>query len=304
MTDIPPTTTTTAATSSLPVAEDYTELHENENENENNKQQSVSPTGPSHIPSPLSSSPKPLRKSHAQINKHKKILIVFASTSKYQWLIGFLVVVPLFAILMAIILFDVKSQEEYKNSSTVWVLGWCFILIMVLYMAILPRQVDVRSNGTVAIKTCLLTFHIDDIARAYRGCNIDSNYDSLLRPRVRFATSFDRDGAVVIRRHHGKWDVVVTPQDPEGFVHAVEDMVRQKEDESHDNFVVVGIGQQKQQRKPNLSSTSTPQPVWWNGIEWNRIESMNRSNNTIGWALIWSDHSFIKSTNCLIFIIS
>jgi len=78
---------------------------------------------------------------------------------------------------------------------------------------------------------------------------------------VRFATSFDRDGAVVIRRHHGKWDVVVTPQDPEGFVHAVEDMVRQKEDESHDNFVVVGIGQQKQQRKPNLSSTSTPQPV-------------------------------------------
>eukprot|EP00535_Pseudo-nitzschia_heimii_P005500 CAMPEP_0197186332 /NCGR_PEP_ID=MMETSP1423-20130617/13727_1 /TAXON_ID=476441 /ORGANISM="Pseudo-nitzschia heimii, Strain UNC1101" /LENGTH=128 /DNA_ID=CAMNT_0042637609 /DNA_START=468 /DNA_END=854 /DNA_ORIENTATION=- len=128
---------------------------------------------------------------------------------------------------------------------------------MVLYMAVLPRQVDVRSNGTVAIKTCLMTFFIDDIARAYQGCNVESKYNSLLRPRVRLATSLDRDGAVVIRRHHGKWDVVVTPEDPIGFIHAVEKMVRQKEDGSDSK--IVAIGQHK--RKPNLGSAISAQSV-------------------------------------------
>lgn len=240
-------------TSPLPMTEDYTEMHD-DNVN-NNTQQRVSPTSPA--PTQPSSSPRSLKKSYSQSGRNKKKLIVFASASKYQWLIGLIVVAPLIAILMSIMMFDVQSQEEYKNSSTIWVLGWCFIFIMVLYMAVLPRQIDVRSNGTVGIKTCLLTFFIDDIARAYRGCNIESNFDNVLRPRQMLATSLDRDGAVVIRRHHGKWDVVVTPADPEGFVHAVEEMVRQKEDESDKHFVAVG----QHKRKPNLASTTSAEPV-------------------------------------------
>jgi len=239
-------------TSSLPIVEDYTQLHDDNNKT----QQGVSPKSPAPVQKPTNSSPKNLRKSFSLINRNKK-LIVFASASKYQWLIGFIVVAPLIAIMFSIILFDVKSQEEYKNSTSIWVLGWCFIFVMVLYMAVLPRQVDVRSNGNVAIKTCLLTFHIDDVARAYRGCNIESQYDSYLRPRVTFVTTLDRDGAVVIRRNHGKWDVVVTPQDPEGFVHALEEMIRRKEDESDANF----SGVRTHPMKPNLSSTVSSQPV-------------------------------------------
>lgn len=236
MSDLP---TTGMTTSSLPEAKDYTALHENSNNSSsNNNQVSSSP----------SRSPRGLKKSFSKTKQNKK-LIVFVSSSKYQWLIGFLVVAPLFAILVSIIMFDVKSQEAYKNSSRIWILGWLFILIMIVYMAVLPRQVDVRSNGTVAIKTCLLTFHIDDIARAYRGCNIESNYDSFLRPRVRFASSLDRDAAVVIRRNHGKWDVVVTPQHPEEFVHAIEGLLRQKENEKDENLV------------STEGSTSSMQPV-------------------------------------------
>jgi len=239
-------------TSSLPVVEDYTQLHENDDNN--NTQQSVSPTSPAPVPTPPSLSPRNPKKLYSQSSRNKR-LIVFASASKYQWLIGLIAVAPLIAILMSIIFFDVQSQEEYKNSLTIWILGWCFIFIMVLYMAVLPRQVDVRSNGTVAIKTCLLTFFIDDIARAYRGCNIESTCDSLVRPRLLLATSLD--SAVVIRRHHGKCDVIVTPEDPEGFVHAVEEMVRKKEDKSDNNFVAVG----QHERKPNLASTASEQPV-------------------------------------------
>jgi len=258
MTDVP-TQAATTTTSSLPMTEDYADMHDNNGNN--NTQQSVSPTSPAPTQLPRSSS-RSLKKSSSQLSsrsRNKKKLIVFASASKYQWLIGLIVITPLIVILMAIVLFDVQSQEEYKNSSTIWVLGWIFILIMVLYMAVLPRQVDVRSNGTVGIKTCLLTFFIDDIARAYRGCNIESNFDNLLRPRVMLATSLDQDGAVVIRRHHGKWDVIVTPEDPEGFVHAVEEMVRQKEDEHSDKHSVA-VGPQHN-RKPNLASTTSAQPV-------------------------------------------
>ena len=262
MTNIP-TTTAAVTISSLPSTEDYIQLHET------NTQESVSPESPASVSVSVStkhssSSKRSIRKSFSYSKRNNRKLIVFASGSKYQWLVALLVVAPLFAILMSIILFDVHSQDEYKNSSTIWALGWCFIFIMVTYMAILPRQVDVRSNGTVAIKTCLLTFFIDEIARAYRGGNIESNYNyqNLLRPRVMLATSLDKDGAVVIRRNHGKWDVLVTPEDPEGFVNAVEEMVRKKENEdmnSDSNKFVVAVtstGQQQEGEKPNLACTT------------------------------------------------
>ena len=236
---------------------------------------STGPTAPSPSNSKSSSSSSRsasasgsgrLKKSFNINNKNSnKKLIVFASSSKYQLLVCILLSIPLLAILMSIILFDVKTQEEYKNSWTVWTLGWCFIFIVVLYMAVLPRQVDVRSNGNVAIKTCLLTFHIDDIARAYRGCNngVDSLnwYDSLLRPRVKFATSLDKDGTVIIIRKHDKWDVVITPDDPEGFISAVENMLQKKENDGneHSNPSVVTT----KHDKPDLASTSSAasQPI-------------------------------------------
>ena len=266
MTDI---LSTTAATTLSTTAKDYKELHDGGEggiHHANNQQHQQQPSVPiSSASANIKTGPSVPSSSYSVSSRRKQRLIVFASSSKYQLLLCLLLMIPLLTILISLILFDINTQEEYKNSWTVWVLGWCFILIMVLYMAILPRQVDVRSNGTVAIKTCLLTFHIDDIARAYRGCNIDSNYNSLLRPRVRYATSLDKDGAVVIRRKHDKWDVVVTPQDPEGFINAVEKMLRQKEDDVIEKSSVAAH-QQQQQRMSSSSGTTklddnTSQPV-------------------------------------------
>jgi hypothetical protein len=296
MTDILSITPITATTTTITTTTDeYKELQDEEegyNQHHYQQQQQSVPissasTGPA-VPSPSNSKSSSSRSASGRLKKSLNInnknsnkkLIVFASSSKYQLLICILLIIPLLTISMSIILFDVKTQEEYKNSWTVWTLGWCFILIVVLYMAILPRQVDVRSNGNVAIKTCLLTFHIDDIARAYRGggcgggggCNnVDSSNnnnnnnnnnwnwycDSLLRPRVKFATSLDKDGTVIIRRKHDKWDVVITPDDPEGFIFALENMLQQKEnnENAHNNPSFVT------KQKPDLASTSTSQPV-------------------------------------------
>lgn len=239
MTDMSTTTTTTtsaqAPTSSLPVSEDYTQLQDTQTH------KSASPESPvSAAPSSSSSrtsSRRSLKKSYSLSRKQGKT-VVFASGSKYQWIVALFLIVPLLAILLSIILFDVQSQEVYKNSSTIWGLSWCFIFLMVLYMAVLPRQVDVRSNGNVAVKTCLLTFHMDEIARATPGSSFASGWDVFGKPRVMLATGLDKDGAVVIRRKGEKWDVVVTPEDPEGFVSALEKMLRKRE-EAENNFVPV-----------------------------------------------------------------
>jgi hypothetical protein len=162
--------------------------------------------------------------------------VMFTSPSKYQTAVWWLVAIPLLAILIAII--SLRPRRDYTRSSTAWILGWMFLLVIVLYMAVLPKQVDVRSNGTVAVKTFLLTFHIDGIVRAYQGGSWKSEDYFLRRKTIRFNTTFDEP--VVIRRSHGKWDVIVTPEDPAGFINAVEQMVRENgivDDEEDDEDV-------------------------------------------------------------------
>lgn len=194
-------------------------------------------------------------------------LIVFATPAKYTPLAWFLMAIPLLAIIVSIIF--LHPRTDYKNSSTAWVLEWTLLLVMVLYMAILPKQIDVRSNGTVGIKTFLLTFHIDGVVRAYQA---GIGREDFLRPRIKFGTSFE--GRVILRRNHGKWDVVVTPEDVEGFLKAVEQMIKEHSDETSDcgdvpdaenNIVIVPNTKQSSSGmgKPNLASTdqSTP-PVF------------------------------------------
>lgn len=205
MADLP--TTPVASTTTASSTNDYTQLHGSD--------------------STQRASPEPPKKSR----KRKRTRVVFATGSQYNWLFGLIVASPLLAILLSVTLFD--AQGDYKDSTTIWALGWSFVLLVVLYMAILPRKVDVRSNGTVAIKTCLLTFFMDDIARV--STNLPENGWKVLP----LATSWNnKEGAVVMVRKHGKRDVVVTPVDPQGFCEALEGMLLK--DVSDGGFVVLG----------------------------------------------------------------
>ena len=136
---------------------------------------------------------------------------------------------------------DVHTMsQDYAHSSTVWVLGWSCLLILGLYLTFLPRHVDVRSTGTVALKTSILTFQFDAIDRATYNDGIKEGDDApppdgwawsgwALR-RIRCATSLCGGTQVLLQRtpSSAKWDVLLTPQDPDGFMAAVNDMVHQR----------------------------------------------------------------------------
>jgi hypothetical protein len=87
-------------------------------------------------------------------------------------------------------------------------------------MIFLPRTFDVRSDGTVGVKTMLLTFKFKDVARAYQAGIF--SIEEFLRPKFNFATSFSEAHTVVVRQRNGKWDVTCSPADTEEFIAALE----------------------------------------------------------------------------------
>jgi hypothetical protein len=64
-----------------------------------------------------------------------------------------------------------------------------------------------------------------------------------------------------LRRNHGKWDVVVSPQDLDGFLKAVEEMVKEHGEGADNDADREMIGVENvvvpSKDRPNLALTST-----------------------------------------------
>jgi hypothetical protein len=189
-------------------------------------------------------------------NKNQKV--VFSSPSYYHPFIWVIMALPLFLILIQMILTLVASRrrEDFQTDQQAWLMGWSLILIFAIYMVVFPRKVDVRSNGSIGVKTFLITYQFSGVVRAYQA---GMGRDDFLRPRLKFATAFGPPHLVVVRRRHGKWDVVVSPSDPEGFILALERVVSQREeglDASNNSHSVRRIKEEGGGTKPDLSSTT------------------------------------------------
>jgi hypothetical protein len=173
--------------------------------------------------------------------------IVFSSSSYYHPLLWVIVAFPLVAILIQIVyVLRDPNVLEFKREQHAWFLGWSLILIFGIYMVVLPRQVDVRSNGSIGIKTFLITYQFKDVLRAYQA---GMGREDFLRPRLKFATSFFPPHRVVIRRRGGKWDLVVTPKNPEEFIQALENVVSKLEQQHQQQQDL-----RKREGKPDLST--------------------------------------------------
>lgn len=91
-------------------------------------------------------------------------------------------------------------------------------------MMVLPKQVDIRSNGTIGIKTFLITHQFGDICHAYQAA---FGRETMMGARYRFATCFSSQ--MVIRRRLGKWDVVISPLQGEEFLQTLQSVITRLE---------------------------------------------------------------------------
>jgi hypothetical protein len=177
-------------------------------------------------------------------SKSRTAKIIFSSRSYYHPLLWVVLAIPLLAILIQIgFVSRDPAVSEFLRERHAWLLGWMLVLIFGIYMVVLPRQVDVRSNGSIGIKTFLITYRFKGVVRAYQA---GMGREDFLRPRLKFATSFFPPHRVVIRRRGGKWDLVVSPSDPEEFIQAVENVVFELEQQEQD--------ESNREGKPDLST--------------------------------------------------
>ena len=117
-----------------------------------------------------------------------------------------------------------------NSSPEFWGLVWTMILVLCIYMVILPKQVDVRSNGSIGIKTFLVTFQFPHVARAYISEPLlfqKDDFNMIQRPRLKFESH--PWSKVVVLRRHGRWDVTVSPKDAQGFIDAIDKVIHQLE---------------------------------------------------------------------------
>lgn len=108
------------------------------------------------------------------------------------------------------------NTSNADKTSAMWTLIWSAVSILILYIFILPTKFEVRSNGSIGVATLFVTYTFVDAVRAYIA---DGLFEGALRPRFKFATSLEK--RVVVRRRNGRWDLLLSPNDVDGFVKAV-----------------------------------------------------------------------------------
>jgi hypothetical protein len=153
--------------------------------------------------------------------------VVYSTVAKYDQWVCMILIVPLALIVIQIIAkFIATKVAKFERSGEVWIMLWVLILILGLYMMVLPKQVDIRSNGTIGIKTFLITYTFDDICHVYLA---GLGAETFVGQRYRFATCLDPTNQVVIRRRGTKWDLVVSPDNADEFLRMMQSLITKLE---------------------------------------------------------------------------
>ncbi|CAJ1965213.1 unnamed protein product [Cylindrotheca closterium] len=147
--------------------------------------------------------------------------IILRTSSKYHPLMICLLVGS-----TATVLFPLFFALRDGDFHTAWTLLWSVLFIGLVFMLVLPKTVDVRSDGVIGIKTMLTTWKFTDVTRAYES---SFSPDELMMPRIKFATTWKPPHRVILCRKNGKWDVLVSPEDAKEFVEAVNNLVGSEE---------------------------------------------------------------------------
>jgi len=166
--------------------------------------------------------------------------VILRTKSKYDPLLVGLLAFGILAVLVP--LYTSLRDGDYQAA---WVLIWSLLFVGGCYMLVLPKHLDVHSDGVIAVKTILTTWKFADVSRAYES---SFSPDELMMPRIKFATAWKSPHRVILCRKHGKWDVIVSPVDAKEFVEAVNKLVNANDDD------LVNAETGLNSPKPDLSS--------------------------------------------------
>lgn len=159
--------------------------------------------------------------------------VVFKTSSSYQFYIFILLAIAPVSTIggMFLVYFDDSTSDEEKWRA--WIsLFFTTVAILIVFALVLPMQLEVRSDASIGIQTCLgITWTFTNVTAAYSNPSFSENFR---RGRFKFATSI-RNRVLVRRRgpinkhsfFQHWWDVVVSPADAPGFVQAIETVVAQ-----------------------------------------------------------------------------
>lgn len=165
--------------------------------------------------------------SSSRSNSKPSHQVIFSTAAKYDQWVVLALSIPLVLIAFQMVASLIATKVyDFERSGTVWLMGWTFILILGLYACILPKQVDIRSNGTIGIKTFLITYQFGDVCHAYLA---GLGAATFVGKRHRFATCLDPSNQVVIRRREGQWDIVVSPENADEFLRTMQSLITKLE---------------------------------------------------------------------------
>ena len=147
---------------------------------------------------------------------HDTETIIMRTGSKYHWIIVLIVAFPICSMLVPLLWAIVEKDYEKAKS-----LIWGTIFVLTIFILVLPKGFDVRTNGVIGVETLLTTWKFANIERAYPA---PVSTTDIFDPRFKFATTFNQPYRVLVRRRGHKWNVLVSPVDPEEFINAVNNL--------------------------------------------------------------------------------
>ena len=149
--------------------------------------------------------------------------LVFISRAVYHvWVVFLLAIGPLSIIAAGMATWMDQTLSYEEKLQGLKILFYSFVFVIVLYVFVMPHRFEVLSDASIRVVTWPMSYKFGHVTAAYENPPIFS-----LRPKIKFATDLTK--RVLVQRKNG-WDILLSPDDPKGYVDAVRKVVSQSDD--------------------------------------------------------------------------
>jgi len=142
--------------------------------------------------------------------------VVFTSRVKYGVFFWSCIAFVLVTSLLRCLFLAAKIDNYEERMEMIWSLFWSFSSILIVFVFVIPVEYQIRSDASIDVSTVFKTYNFTDSCRAYKA---SGPFDSLSRAKIKFA--MDLHSRVIVVRKHGRWDLLLSPVDMDGFIQVV-----------------------------------------------------------------------------------